>query len=386
MNTTHAVCHDTESLRMQRARTRLLLADTPDLAFLAGLCRIPFRIDESIPTACTDGTVVRWNPAYTATITDDEVLGLVIEELLHVGLLHVVTMKRFADHRRANIAADLAIMSILESVNVPVTDHTCLPGRAPYQAFPKLRSMEEYYDLLGQQEPEEARPAAGEIEPAGSQQESAGEPADIGEQIRSMVRQAALEVAGNMSATMRAAVDAATEPKVAWKRVVRRYRTHLVRAGANWNRPNRRLWSRGVYAPTRRTRKLGDVLCLVDCSGSMCDETIQQCVAELGAIFRETATRIHVWQHDTQVQAKDIWRAGQALPEFTRACCGGTDHVPVFEEIMRSNLRPQLIIGLSDLWSRFPTSWSRCPVIWLANRTVPEIQRPPFGRVLPVSM
>jgi predicted metal-dependent peptidase len=44
---------------------------------------------------------------------------------------------------------------------------------------------------------------------------------------------------------------------------------------------------------------------------------------------------------------------------------GGTDHRPVFEWLAENRLRPDLFIGLTDLFTRLPTVRPHFPVLWV---------------------
>ena len=58
---------------------------------------------------------------------------------------------------------------------------------------------------------------------------------------------------------------------------------------------------------------------------------------------------------------------------------GGTDHRPVFDWVREHGRQPDLFIGLTDLFTRFPNTRPHYPVLWVA----PESHgRAPWGRIL----
>jgi predicted metal-dependent peptidase len=72
--------------RIEDAYSKLGLKE-PFIA--AVMTRIPRRIDKTIPTAGTDGTVVLFNPDFVEKLDNAELFGLVLHEALHVVLMHM---------------------------------------------------------------------------------------------------------------------------------------------------------------------------------------------------------------------------------------------------------------------------------------------------------
>jgi ABC-type transport system substrate-binding protein len=78
-----------------------------------------------IPTACTDGTTIRYNPEYVATNSKAVIVGLLAEEGGHSGFGHHVRMAHLAkqygddyDPKLANVAADLALLGLLKQAGL----------------------------------------------------------------------------------------------------------------------------------------------------------------------------------------------------------------------------------------------------------------------------
>ena len=114
-----------------------------------------------IPTACTDGKTIRYNPSYVADNPKSVVIGLLAEEGGHAGFGHHVRMAQLAkvygddfDHDTANVAADLALLGLLKQAGFDIpADHCCLPGEGKYADMPVGESMEHYYGLLHKKRP-----------------------------------------------------------------------------------------------------------------------------------------------------------------------------------------------------------------------------------------
>ena len=66
--------------RLSKAKTQLIL-DHPFIGNIA--MNMPFRLDESCPTAMTNGEEVVFNPKFVAEQSDDQLIFLVAHECSH---------------------------------------------------------------------------------------------------------------------------------------------------------------------------------------------------------------------------------------------------------------------------------------------------------------
>lgn len=379
--------------RLQKARTKLILAQDAKFIFLANLCEVPDVIDTSVKSACTDGSSIRWNPEFVSGIDDAELFAVLMHELLHIGLLHNVVAGLYEDHDRLNIAADLAVNSILGDMKCKLPKGCLVAGQGEFAHLEHGKSMEHYYRNLQEMEDDELpEPQAGEIEAAGSEEAKNTAPGSVpqisqsmaGELIKAMVGEALkkAEGCGSLPGCLASAVKSGLEQKVDYRTALKRFRTKISRGGADWTRPNKRLRAAGKSVARNRTRKVGTVLVLWDCSGSMPEETGHQCLAEILGIFSEAVGTVHVWQHDVRIVHKDELKQGQALPNIERKTHGGTCHIEPFQNAEESGLRPDLIICLSDCETSYPEHGPNVPVLWISDR--PVSRKPPFGELLDI--
>src|SRR3990167_7215442 len=95
--------------RIIKQRVHLLL-DHPFYGNLAlGLKMIE---DEKIPTMCTDGTEIRYNPDFSKSLKDEDLMFVIAHEILHVALAHPLRMQD-RNPLRWNFAVDFAVNAIL---------------------------------------------------------------------------------------------------------------------------------------------------------------------------------------------------------------------------------------------------------------------------------
>lgn len=106
--------------------------------------------DPSIPTACTNGPTMRYNPAFFDKLNLACVKAVVLHEAAHVLLGHHFRLKEYRNHDLANIAADLAINShLLDEYRAAgdvgdIVSLGCFPGRGKYEHLPSGKSTEFY--------------------------------------------------------------------------------------------------------------------------------------------------------------------------------------------------------------------------------------------------
>lgn len=383
----------TTNERLQKIRTKLLLTDSPKFVFIANLLQVQDVLDTSIKTACTDGSSIRWNPEFVDSITDGELLGVMVNELMHIGLLHTVIAISFDNHKLLNIAADLAVNSILAAMGLKLPSGALMPGQGDFAHLPLNQSLEAYYRALqDMNEDKLPEPQPGSVEPAGSEEQKNTPPGKspqlspemAAEIIKAMVGEALQKTQAmvSMPEVLGTAIKAALEPKVDFKHILRKYRTKLCRGGSDWTRPNRRVMASGASIARNKTRKVNSVVVLLDCSGSMSDAEVSQCLAEIQSVFCEVAGSVHVWQHDCVVVHKDEMKAGQPVPEIERKTHGGTSHVQPFAEVIESCVNADLVICMTDCQTSYPSEWPACDVLWISTARVYESYIPPVGELI----
>ncbi len=383
----------TQTERLQKVRTKLNLTDSPKFVFLANLLQVPDVFDTEIETAATDGSSIRWNPAFIDSITDAELLGTMIHELMHIGLLHNVVAINYDDKKRFNIAADLASNSLLADMQVKLPAGALMPGQGEFAHLPKNQSMEEYYRLIQDMSDEDLpdeRPGA--VEAAGSEEQKNTPPGKspalsqemAGEIIKAMVGEAfnKSKSAVSLPQSLSKAIEAAMAVKVDWKHILKKYRTRLVRGGSDWTRPNRRVAASGYSIARNKTRKVNNVIVLWDCSGSMSEPQAKELLAEILAVFGEVAGTVHLWQHDTEIVHRDELTQGKPLPAIERKTHGGTSHVQPFAELADSSIQAELVICMTDCETDYPEEFGKREVLWISNTPVRDRNVPPVGELL----
>ena len=164
------------------------------------------------------------------------------------------------------------------------------------------------------------------------------------------------------------------KPDVSWSRPTRSYIANQGRGGTN-----RRLPFEPGFSPNKTAPRLAVI---VDVSGSVDDDLMQQFANEIAAISRRQEAGLVLVIGDDQVRRIDVFKPGRfALADIDFEGGGGTDFTPLLNAA--DQYRPDIGVVLTDLEgpARFQPNW---PVIW----AVPESHGravAPFGRLLVLS-
>ena len=100
--------------RLSKAKSRLML-DHPFFGNLA--MNMPFSLDNTIPTAATNGSWVKFNPDFITPLVDDQLLFLTAHEIMHPVLEHNYR-RNHRNHYKWNYAGDAVINPMLEDEGI----------------------------------------------------------------------------------------------------------------------------------------------------------------------------------------------------------------------------------------------------------------------------
>ena len=149
MSADNTALDELQQARLKSA-TNTVMKDHP--FFAPAMAGMPLVLDRTIPTACTDGRVIRFNPDFTATLNDYELVGLLIHEVCHPLFGHLVRFAS-ADRRMANRACDYEINNLLTEYSNTASRPIVLPkdGCVDLERF-KTKAAEAIYKILQAEE------------------------------------------------------------------------------------------------------------------------------------------------------------------------------------------------------------------------------------------
>jgi len=181
-------------------------------------------------------------------------------------------------------------------------------------------------------------------------------------------------------------VEEAKNPREDWVEVLRRFIHQNVETPADptWSRLNRRSFALGNMMPGRKREGLGELLVVIDTSGSMDDLLVGKSIAELRVILEDTDYEtITVMACDEFVRWHATFAKGEE-PIFRTPGGGGTAFAPVWREAEALGLTPKACVYFTDMdcfdWGKEPDY----PVLWAKWGSYPA--RQPFGEVVEVEL
>ena len=379
-------------------------------------------LNNSMPTMATDGHKVYINEKFFMEVLSDATrVGVMAHEIVHVCLEHP---SRVGLRNRLiwNIAIDFVTNGLL------VAEKFELP--TPYRTFDSIMSPgagalvdsrfddmseEQVYDYLMKnlppevtKDPEDGEEGVGEgTEPGGLQGDSPGKrqrgngrprpdmddmmtpqgtPEQQAEQRRkthtAIINAATMERAMGQGAGLgQRLAGRLTQPKERWYDRLRRYVTDLTFHNYNWNKINRRvLRTVGIIAPDMRDEVIRHLVIAVDLSGSITDAIVDYFASHMNKILDDCKpSKMSVMYFDDGVDRTDEYTVQDLPIKFVARGGGGTNFIPVFEEVAKLEQPPSALIFLTDTYGAFPQQAPDYPVIWASFIDNVEV---PFGELV----
>jgi predicted metal-dependent peptidase len=350
----------------------------PKCAALNGIVMIGDRtVEESVPTACTNGRDEMYGRNFVTGLTDAELRFVVLHETFHKLYRHLVTWRHLwlEDPQLTNMACDYVInLKIMKDYGkdgwVKMPEGGLLDPK-----YDGWDAAAVYKDLQQNPPPDDGGGSQGnssgfdEHDWEGAQELSEDEQRDLARDIDEAIRQGAL-VAGKMGSGGDRDLEELLKPQVDWREVLREFVSSTCTGNdySTWRRPNRRFMSSGVYLPSGITERVDELVIAIDTSGSIGTRALTKFLSEVKGVcdtVRPERVRLLYW--DTQVCADESYEHHELeqLPTSTKPEGGGGTNVTCVPEYMADNqISAQAIIVLTDgdIFGGWGT-WSK-PLLW----------------------
>lgn len=396
--------------KLSAARTKLIL-DKPFLGAL--VLRLPLK--EANPEWCetiaTDARHFYYNADYIGTLKPAHIQFVLAHEALHCALSHFAR-RQHRDQKRWDIACDLAVNSLLiaDGLEPP-------PGALHDMGFDGLTAEEIYpfvhdefdepmdkhvYDDVRKEQGKSKKDKGGDASTGESQQPqdsqigaSANSESDrknqggLAEQPQPLTpderetlstqwqqRMAGAaqiaQQAGKMGGAMARLIDHLLQPQLPWRNLLAHHVSSIARDDYSYSRPSTRRGDPAVY-PSLRSAQI-NVTVILDISGSILDEDIQEFLTEVDAIKAQMRARIVLHACDVALVEGgpwifEPWEEVNLPREFIGG--GGTSFEPAFSWVESQDLVPDMMIYFTDGKGDFPVSAPGFPVLWLVKGKEP---------------
>lgn len=358
---------------------------SPAQAFFTSLAlSMPVVPDWTIDTMATDGIRIRYNPDFTNSLPLKEVHGVVVgHEPMHCVNMHFSRMPGlYASGNEVAVvqaAADLEINTPLVECGFAIPNCGIFPGKDQYRDCPPGLTMEEYVVILNKR-PKSQQPKGGDpggcgvAVPADDQAAAEAKASQWQGKVASAAQLAAQ--IGTLPGSLQQVVDGILKPRIDPWEILRDHMTRIAKSEVSWTRLNRRHAYNNLYLPSRSGMQLGEVVLLVDCSGSVDDDQLRLIAGFLEGVLSANPATLYVIFHDTAVHHVEEWTPGSGPLNLKRYGGGGTAHGPALQEIVNRGLEPTVILAATDMETTWPDD-PGIPFIWIATEA--NGITPPFG-------
>lgn len=338
--------------KLTAARSKLIMGQ-PFFGMLA--LRLALVERSNIPTLAVDGESVFYNPQFVLSLSDQLCQSAMAHEVMHCVLAHI-SRRGSRDPRRWNYAIDYAANLVLKDSGFEISNDWLLDN--------KYRNMtaEQIYPLL----PEKLGGAGGQgpLDEVMEGIPGSAETDAIEWKVATLQAAAAAKAQGKLPASLNRFVEDVTKPQVDWRAQLWQFVTQVSKDDYAWSRPNRRYLSAGLSLPSLYSESMGPLVVGIDTSGSITKEILSAMGAEVRAIAQAVRpSEIHVVYCDTKVNHVDVFTPYDDM-QFKPHGGRGTAFEPVFDYVIKKNLRPECLVYLTDLYGDHSFTPPDYPTLW----------------------
>ena len=399
---------------LTKVRVGLLL----DHCFIGTLATsLGLLIDNTKPTAYTNGYEIGVNEKFFESLTRKEQTGVMAHEIFHVMLMHHVRLAPWMDPKIAQIVMDMIVnnMCLEHKFEIPpdgILPNNWIGGHEEFFKVAKMtleagvRYLDGEYKNRKDEIPEPGDLPTGTCDPPpikgdGPQQDGDGQdgnkrggfPGLSEEQVRQeearvqkAIAQAfqAAKMQGSMPSSLERFVQELLNPKLDWTAIIRAKLASKAKRDYKWFPPNRRHIWQGIYLPSLQGESLGHIRWATDTSGSVDQPTLDEFTAELNGLGNTYDMEVTCISCDAEVQHTEHFMHHEfpISPKWKGG--GGTSYRPVFRHVREEKLDLRALVYITDGYcNRFPKKVPPYPVYWIVWDDNPSFD-PPFGEVINV--
>ena len=355
------------------------------------LLHTEYKLDESIPTAATDGDMLLINEEWMCQQTEENFNGVLLHEVLHMALEHIERTKDLEDMMLCNIAADIVVNGIIKD------NHISLPEEAVYDDDLKHLSVREIYAILKEKQQEnedyiQKKYGDGDVNEClrkDKQEGSNSKPGDKESSGKSKWKNI-IQKAKTISQMKNAGVKGSgiarvfkelLEPTINWKDALYKYITH---SRADFEGYDRRFVHTNTYIDDVGGNKV-HIAAFVDTSGSVDEELLTEFLSELFFAINSTrGTTGHLYYFDTELYPQGNIEDLQGVPKAVGL--GGTSFVPIMKELDKLTNSNAHVNTLGVIYTDgyAPMTWKEpeVPLLWCISPGGVKDEEIKYGEVV----
>ena len=367
-----------EILELNRVldNVKVMLFQKPWNGFLGPLvASISFKWDSTIPTACTNGVFMAWNPKFFMALDRDTRVTVLAHEGWHIAFQHT-TRRGNRDPKIWNTAADYVINGMLKNAGYymdgfPFLLDSKFDGMTTEQVYDYL--MKNCVVVINFQDGDFCEPGEGPESIQGGMS-----PEQIAKKAFGNVHNASTaskmsKSAGDLPGEFKQLIEEFLRPKLPWQEILVNFFEALSSVEYSYKSPNRR------YADPMLPGRVGRsglelIHYYLDVSGSISDQEIKRFNSEVKYI-KDTYNpeKLVLITFDTKIQDIYEFEEDDDFDWIEITGRGGTSLVKVWEHAKEH--MPNAMVVFTDLYVGIPDQPPGPPLIWVCsgnpNATVP---------------
>lgn len=350
-----------------------------DAGWLGSLCcNHIYKWKSSIPTANCNGTVININPKFFMWLAVEERLTLLVHELWHTGLAHMVRFAALgpgAFPSLYNQAADHVINLMMKKAGFVFGPKLMSLGLCIDPQYEDMFTEQVYELLLKNPPPPGSGGMADDLQSPETQAEI--------EEIKSKIigaHQAAQRVkqAGDLTGEVEAIIQSLLYPPLPWHILLQNWMSELSQDEYTYARPNKRY--EDDYLPSLSGNNgLEHLIHFFDVSGSTSDQIVARYNSEVRFIHESfSPQRTTVITFDTRLRDFYEWSAEDSFTDLVIHGRGGTELHEIHDYLVKN--RPSGAVIFTDLGVDEMMADPGVPIIWVVNDN-PKASVP-FGKLV----
>ena len=342
-------------LQMALDKAKIALMSRADSVFFTTvLFSLKLEWDNTINTACTNGTYIKINPDFFMDLSPEERIFLLLHESQHVAFLHMARLKD-REPKKWNVAADHVINLILKAqgykmpkMGLADPQYSGMCTEEVYKLLPDQKNQEIDMDL---QEPTEA-------------------PDELQKQVEEILVRASIQAKmngcdENIPTDIQLFLNSLLKPKLPWNRILQKYIQNLTKSDYSFKKFNRRFFPE-YYLPSLKSETLMDIAIAVDISGSVSDGEFKIFISETHSILRMMKPeKITLIQFNTGITEVSQVSSIKELKEVKFQGIGGTRIGQVLNWSKEN--KPKLLLVFTDGDFNFYGEKSEVDTLWLIH-------------------
>lgn len=373
-------------------RCHIDLMKSPHFVAYSGILMIgETKVDDNVPTACTNGKDVKFGRGFVESLNDAELRGVILHEAKHKMYRHLLTWKHLQeqDPQRANMACDYVINLEIQDESERSYRFVTLPqGALIDEKYRGLNSADVFKLLPPQPEGGGGGQGFDEHDWEGAEGLNDAEKTELAKEIDQAIRQGAI-LAGKVGGNIDRSFTDLMSAKVDWKEALREFVSSVSQGkdDSTWRKPNRRWLQHDIYMPSTISESMGRVVVAIDTSGSIYGVVLNRFISEVASVMQNmNPEQVDLLYWDSNVAGHEVYGLNDAdrMTASTKPKGGGgTTPSCITRYMAKHKIDPVCAIILTDgcVGNDWGGQWN-CPTLWAITEDI----KSPIGQTIRVEV